>query len=308
MSYLEKFLGAMLGGAIGDAIGELAVVHSNEKSLNDWLGEGDTLRYTDDTATSIAMAEAIIEVHGVDQNALGKALQRNYVREPWRGYSSSTPTIFAKVKRHEIPFCDAAAQLYDGKGSLGNGAAMRIAPLGLLYRNSESLRELAESSARVTHTHAIGIDSACVIAWTLGRLTNLKPEEPFPLNSFCTGIIKFAKTKEIRSKITTAIQLLADNAEPTEAASELRLSQRADETIPFAIYCFLKYRKSFQKCLYSAILNGGDKDTLGSITGSMSGAYLGKKAISEEWLKRIENGEYLESLAKQLVRLDDSVG
>jgi len=140
---LEKFRGGMLGGALGDAVGALAASHGDYASLIDWIGEGDILRYTDDTAMLIGIAEALTKSGGgINEEEIGKIFQRNYVREPWRDYSQSLTAIFATVKRHDVPFSEAASRLHDGKGSPGSGAAMRNAPVGLLFRNSARLREL----------------------------------------------------------------------------------------------------------------------------------------------------------------------
>ena len=57
---------------------------------------------------------------------------------------------------------------------------------------------------------------------------------------------------------------------------------------------------SYEDCLFGAILNGGDPDTLGSMAGALCGAYLGVKAIPKDWVSRIENLELLEDLAKRL--------
>ncbi len=308
LSYIDKFKGMLIGGGIGDAIGELAAVHIAKESLQDWLDEGDTLRYTDDTAMSIGLSEALIEAQGVKEEIIGKKFQKNYAKEPWRSYSPSTPAIFAKVKRFQINYSDAARQLYDGKGSLGNGAAMRIASLGALYRNSEKIREYSEVSAKVTHSHPLGIDGACIISYAVGKLVNINPNEKFPLNDFISGIVNFAKSKEMRAKIVKVVELLADNKSEAHAANELKLSQRVDETIPFAIFSFLKNKNSFKDCLFCAVLNGGDQDTLGAIACNLSGAYLGFEKIPEDWVSRLENSDYIISLAKQLNKLDGTIG
>ena len=116
LSYIDKFKGMLIGGGIGDAIGELAAVHIAKESLQDWLDEGDTLRYTDDTAMSIGLSEALIEAQGVKEEIIGKKFQKNYAKEPWRSYSPSTPAIFAKVKRFQINYsgkpCLRLALLY----------------------------------------------------------------------------------------------------------------------------------------------------------------------------------------------------
>ncbi len=304
VSTLDRFRGALLGGAVGDAIGELASVHGDADSLTDWLSEGDTLRYTDDTAMSIGLAEALSLSGGVSEDEIGRIFQRNYGREPWRDYSSSVPAIFAMVKRHDISFSEAAGRLHDGVGSWGNGAAMRIAPLGVLYRESEDLRDLAERSARITHTHPLGIDGAAVMAWAVGQLAKYDAKDKFPFAAFCTGLVRFAQTKELRLKLAQVVELIARKAPPREAATTLSLSQSVHESLPFSLYAFLRHRNSYKDCVYTAVLQGGDEDTLGSMAGALSGTYLGAGSIPKDWLQRIENKELLEDLAKRLASMD----
>jgi poly(ADP-ribose) glycohydrolase ARH3 len=305
VSTLEKFRGGMLGGAVGDAVGELASSHGDYDSLIDWLSEGDVLRYTDDTAMAIGLAEAMtMSGGGINEDEIGKIFQRNYGREPWRDYSTSVPAIFAMAKRRDMPFSEAAGRLHDGAGSYGNGAAMRIAPLGLLFRNSDRLREYAEQSARITHTHELGIDGAAIMAWATAQLANLDAKAKFPFAEFCTGIVRFAQTKVMRLKLVQVIELIASDAPPEKAAEELQLSQTVAESLPYSIYSFLANRTSFDECIFCAVLQGGDPDTLGAMAGALSGAFLGSKAIPKDWLSRLENRELLEELAKKLDSLD----
>jgi poly(ADP-ribose) glycohydrolase ARH3 len=73
--------------------------------------------------------------------------------------------------------------------------------------------------------------------------------------------------------------------------------------MPFAIYSFLRYPKSFEACLFCAILNGGDRDTLGAMACAISGAYLGIEAIPKSWHDKLENRETIEHLASSLAEL-----
>jgi poly(ADP-ribose) glycohydrolase ARH3 len=70
--------------------------------------------------------------------------------------------------------------------------------------------------------------------------------------------------------------------------------------VPFALYAFLRYPQSFEACLFCAILNGGDRDTLGAMACAVSGAYLGIEAIPPAWRARLENREHIEELALEL--------
>jgi poly(ADP-ribose) glycohydrolase ARH3 len=73
-----------------------------------------------------------------------------------------------------------------------------------------------------------------------------------------------------------------------------------DESMPFALYSFLCFPESFEACLFCAILNGGDRDTLGAMAGALSGAYLGVEAIPNIWRRKLENRERIERLASSL--------
>jgi poly(ADP-ribose) glycohydrolase ARH3 len=77
----------------------------------------------------------------------------------------------------------------------------------------------------------------------------------------------------------------------------------AQNSVPFAIFAFLRSPKSFEECLFYAVLSGGDRDTLGAMACGISGAYLGIDAIPEKWREKLENLTYIESLARRLAEM-----
>ena len=148
-----KFLGGLLGSAIGDAVGELAFRQPQLRGLIDLVESSLEIHYTDDTAMAIGLAESLIQSGGLDQQDLGETFRKNYLREPWRGYASGPPTLFAMVLKEMIPYTNAAKQLFEGQGSLGNGAAMRVAPLGLLFYDDPQLYEKAGDKHKAATTY-----------------------------------------------------------------------------------------------------------------------------------------------------------
>jgi poly(ADP-ribose) glycohydrolase ARH3 len=171
----SKFLGGMIGSALGDAIGELAFRYPERASLFPTLDRLHEFRYTDDTAMAIGLAESLIEKGRIDPQHLGRIFSENFEREPWRGYASGPPAIFIQVERRGITFTEAARGLFGGTGSLGNGAAMRIVPLGLFFHQHPDIYEQACASAQVTHAHPVGMDGAAVQALAVARATRLNP-------------------------------------------------------------------------------------------------------------------------------------
>ncbi len=299
----SKFLGSMMGSALGDAIGELAFLRLGEAGLRAAIAQTNVLAYTDDTAMAIGLAEAIAQAGRLDPQHLGDIFKTNFKREPWRGYASGPPTVFLLAKRHGISYPEAARRLFGGEGSFGNGAAMRIAPLGLFFHDSPDLYEQARVSASVTHAHPVGVDGAAVQAWAVAQAVKLDPQEPFPLERFSQGLVDFARTPQIRDKVALVRTLLAEEVPPPDAARRLGRGVAVHESLPFALYAFLRHPQSFQACLFCAILHGGDRDTLGAMACAVSGAYLGVAAVPQAWREKLENREYIEDLALRLVEM-----
>lgn len=297
----SKFLGGMLGSAIGDAIGQLAFSYPEKDLLASAIDKAGVLRYTDDTAMAIGLAEALIDGRGnIDQQRLGEIFRRNYEREPWRGYAAGPPTVFTMVKSFNIPYSEAAGRLFGGHGSFGNGAAMRVTPLGLFFFQDDSLYRQVRASSEVTHSHPLGVDGAAVQARAIALSVNLDPSAPISSKDFLASLRGFSKTKEMKDKLELLGTLLEHHVPSPVAARKLGQTVAVHESVPFALYVFLRHYASFEECLLSAILNGGDRDTLGAMACSISGAFLGYPAIPESWMSKLENRDYIEGLALSL--------
>jgi poly(ADP-ribose) glycohydrolase ARH3 len=303
-----KYLGGMVGSALGDAIGELAFRYPSKEGLCIQLDQLREFRYTDDSAMSIGLAESILKKGFLDQQDLGETFRTNFQREPWRGYASGPPTIFSMVERLGITYAEAARSLFGGSGSFGNGAAMRIVPVGLFFHNSPDLYKEACISASVTHAHPVGKDGAAVQARAISLAVKLDPREAFPLKAFVDELIDFASTPEIEEKILLVQRLIDAHAPPSSAAEQLGRTVAVYESMPFALYSFLCHLKSFEDCLYCAILHGGDRDTLGAMVGAVSGAYLGIESIPQSWRQRLENRSSIEDLALRLSEIRPQMG
>ena len=302
-SLLEtKYLGGMVGSAIGDSMGQLAFHYQDRDKLKGALERLAELRYTDDTAMAIGLATSLINKGHVEGKDLGETFRLNFEKEPWRGYATGPPTIFSLVSSQGVTYEEAAQMLFGGSGSFGNGAAMRIAPLGLLFHNSQRIYELACASAEVTHAHPIGKDGAAVQALAVAQAVRLESTKEFRPEQFVSSLIGCARTSEIREKFELLKELLRKDVPPGIAAEQLGQSIAVHESLPFAIYSFLRYPSSYEDCLYCAIMHGGDRDTLGAMAGAMSGAYLGFEAIPHIWRDKLENRKMIQELALKLAR------
>lgn len=299
----SRFVGGMIGTAVGDAIGELAFRHPRRDALLREVESQQSLAYTDDTAMAVALAESIIRVGGIDQQHLGDTFWASYVREPWRGYASGPPTVFWRAQDMGMPYAAAARTLYGGEGSFGNGAAMRVAPLGLVFHDAPALYDEARLSATVTHAHPIGIDGAAVQARAVAEAVRSERRGGVSVDDFVGALLDTARTSEMKGKLECVQSLVREGASPRRAAMVLGQDVAVHRSLPFAVYCFLSHPDSFENCLFCAILNGGDRDTLGAMACAISGAYLGVEAVPARWRERLENRERIEELAVELVAM-----
>lgn len=296
----SKFLGAMAGSALGDAIGDIACRHHERNAVLAQIQQAELLRYTDDTVMALAVAESLIEFGDIEPQILGNLFQERYHREPWRGYSESIQNIYALVKNEGVGYVDAAARLYGGSGSFGNGAAMRITPVALRFRGSEQLHNRIEAASSVTHSHPVAIDAAEVLATAVLKALEINPKRPFSPETFARDLAATPRTDEFRAKLDLLAGLVERNAAPAEAAEALGHSTAAHESVPFALYSFLNHPHEFIECLLCAVLHGGDRGTLGTMAGAVSGAFLGIDTLPAAWRRKLESGQHIETLAREI--------
>lgn len=298
----SKFLGAMIGSAVGDAVGELASSQTDRKDLLEHIDTVSELRYTAATVMSLATATMLIERNAVDAQLLGHLFKEQFRSEPWRGYSEGPRQIFAQVEDTGIGYLDASRKLNNGQGSWGCGAAMRILPIGLYHHQSgdEVLYKEVERAAVITHSHPLGIDGAAVFARAEVKALHFNFSRPFSPEAIINVLADFSRAEQLRDKLRLIPSLLSREASPSEAADACGLGPGAHESLPFALYSFLRNPHTFMECVLCAVLYGGARSGLGAMAGGLAGGYLGIDAIPLEWQSKLENRQHIETLAREL--------
>ncbi len=300
----DRFRGAMLGVAVGDALGAPfeGTGKAGSTDLKHLETEPGPLRYTDDTHMTLGMAESLLEQRGFDGGHMAKTFARNYYQEPWRGYGSGPPQVF-QLLAQGVPWDKAGGALFGGTGSFGNGAAMRVTPVALAYyRYPQSVVSFAAQSALITHSHELGIKGAILQACAIAYLLQWEPGMPFNPTAFLRLLEGVAPSPEFRRKLKRMITLLP-GAPSGEVIKELGNGIAAHEAVPVALYTFLRNHDFFSKSALYAISLGGDTDTIASMAGALSGAYLGESAIPPVWREGVESAGRLRELADQLLEL-----
>jgi hypothetical protein len=120
------------------------------RDLDDPLGP-PPWRWTDDTAMALAIVTTLRDHAGIDQDQLARAFATQYAADPRRGYGPARHTLLPQLRR-PAAWQTAPGRLFGGRGSFGNGAPMRVAPVGAYFADDlEAAVEHAGRSAVLTH-------------------------------------------------------------------------------------------------------------------------------------------------------------
>lgn len=213
--------------------------------------------FTDDTVCSMAVAKWLLE----GRTDFSVVLREVCARYPRCGYGG----MFSKW------VMDPNMKAYQ---SWGNGAPMRVGPVGWAAISLEDADDLAMYTAEVTHNHSQAIKGAQAVAEMIHLLRN-KIDVDEALNIMLARLDSDGHYKSILNKTL-------DEIRPT-----YYFKVSSQDTVPQALLC-LKEAISFEDSIRNAISLGGDADTLAAIVGSMAEPYFGiPEWIAKEALIRL---------------------
>ncbi len=296
----DQFAGCLFGLAVGDALG--APVEGLGGDLIRSMGpagelvknpSGGTLYYTDDTQMTIGVAETLVECGEIREEELCAAFAENY--DPARGYGQGARRVIEAMATGD-DWRELAGSLFPG-GSYGNGAAMRVAPVGLLFCDDlQRVATEAERSSMPTHVHPLGVDGARLIAIAVALAMR---GGHFNREEFLTELLGWAQTEEFKWQLGTAREL-----DPWDSLISFGNSLEAHRSVVTAIACFTSSPDNYLDVISRAIGQGNDTDTLAAMAGAISGARLGISGIPAHLIESLEEQQkgrsYLAELAKKL--------
>ncbi|MFJ9885010.1 ADP-ribosylglycohydrolase family protein [Streptomyces sp. NPDC091287] len=273
--------------ALGDAFGErwFPLFREPRQAVNEIRARRTPpeprWHWTDDTALALALTRSLDEHGHVDQDHLALCYALAFDADQARGYGHGMHLLLPQLLEAPADWRTLAPRLFDG-GSLGNGAAMRVAPLGARFHEDlDHVAAQAALSAEVTHAHSDGIAGAVAVAvaaalsargeLTLDAVADRTPEGP----------VRDGVRRAARTPFTT---------EPWKAADLLGNGQRirADDTVPFALWTATRHGDDLEAALWATAEGLGDVDTTCAITGGVVGAATGTAGAPEDWLRRRE--------------------
>jgi ADP-ribosylglycohydrolase len=275
------------GLSVGDAVGAQFFVPGMSVAQLDGPAPDDPWPWTDDTEMACSVVRVLGAHATIEQDRLAAEFGGHF--EPYRGYGGGAVVILRQI-REGAPWRDVARAAFGGQGSMGNGAAMRVAPLGALHAGDSRTAALeAMRSAEVTHAHPEAILGAVAVAvaaaeagWA--RRVRDRPEPSALLDS----VLPYLVDSRVRAGIERARGLVGVSV--AEAAYELGNGAQvlAQDTVPFALWAAATHLDDYRAAVLACVEAGGDVDTTGAIVGGVVASFTGRAGIPAGWLANRE--------------------
>lgn len=246
----------MIGAIIGDIVGSRFEFNNYRATDFELFTEEST--FTDDTVCTIAVAHWLLvsSERGVTSAERFATMLKKWCNKyPNESYGARFSQWIASPAKQPAPY-----------NSFGNGAAMRISPVGDYFSSLDDTLHYSDMVTGVTHNHPEGIKGARAIAEAIFLARK--------------GVGK----DEMKSTIerTYGYDLSA-------SCQTIRAHNQFDETcqvtVPQAIVAFLESR-DFEDAIRLAVSIGGDSDTIAAITGGLAEVYY--KDIPPEFVDEVK--------------------
>jgi ADP-ribosylglycohydrolase len=274
---------SLLGLSVGDAFGQQFFSRRGIFWLQYRTPPEAPWRWTDDTAMAIEIVAELAEAGEIDQDRLARRFADRYIAEPDRGYGGGAMKLLQAISEGD-DWRRKSSGMFDGTGSMGNGSAMRVAPLGA-YFAGEPDRAAAQArlSSEVTHFNPDGIDGAIAI----GVAACLIAAGERDAKSLFDGVLSHLSDTTVRAMVVKAGELSPDAS--IEEAVELLGSGDAVlawDTVPFTLWIAFHNLGDYADALWKCVEGKGDRDTTCAIVGGMLSA--GGVMPPEEWIAATE--------------------
>ena len=273
----------MLGAIIGDVVGSYYEVLEVKEIKNGHRSYNDRIKILDQN-TPLFTENSSVTDDSILTFAIYKAIKENKPYEEMLKYYAKQEINLGKDMYGRSRFGKGFVEWVNGNTqgtSYGNGASMRISPVGFLFNTLEEVKQETYKATIPSHNHQESILCAEAVATSIFLLRN--------------GISK----EELKEYIEKNYFKLDYDLE--KLRRNYKFSSKSIDSVPQAIYTFLE-SNSFEETIRNAISIGGDTDTIACIAGSLAESYYG---IPENLLEQVK--PYLKDYMKELLEKEKTL-
>lgn len=343
--YYDKVLGALACGGMGDALGAATELYTIDEIKARFGGLIDTFHLpaadtfagsldgicgliTDDASQMYVFAEGLIESgkDSFNNDSWVKCLLRWADMQPYANYKGPTTEQVVKALKEGRPTntigrIGSSSRQAPNVGTT-NGAAMRVAPAGLVYPdNIKKACELAYITCLPSHDTNIAIASACTIAAAVSAAMVPDATVESIVQSALAGArygeeisadrARVVAGPKIESRLKLALEIAARHNDLETFLRDLESyvgnSVNAHESIPTAIAIFAFCKGEPWETICACANAGNDTDSIATMAGAIAGAYKGFSTLPQEkyqYFYEVNKKDFdVEKLAKELTLL-----
>lgn len=277
---LDAAYDSLIGLSVGDAFGEqfFRLLAHYKSPVEQRIVPPAPWRWSDDTNMALSVYSVLQRDGHIDPDRLAQDFLDRY--DPGRDYGPALNRLLRETSSGTA-LVQAAKNQFGGQGSFGNGAAMRIAPLGAFFAaDLLTVVEQSRASALTTHTHEEAVAGAIAVAIAAAYATRLRGSPPPPPCDFLRLVLPFIPTSEVASKVEQACAFETETAVYRVAAklgSGSRIS--AQDTVPYTLWCASQQLGNYEEALWLTAKGLGDIDTTCAIVGGIVACYTGRAEI-----------------------------
>jgi ADP-ribosylglycohydrolase len=323
-SQFDKAWGCLAGLALGDALGMPTEFLTPEQIVAeygwveglmtppDWRPHAALPwgRVTDDTEQALALAEVYLRDGQVRAEAVAQAVL------DWAAAQSEHLSLYLgpSTRRALEALRAGESPRQSGRQGETNGAAMRIAPVGIVNAgNLEGALLDTVEACLPTHGTTLAISGAAAVACAVAQAMRNGDTLEAVLEAAMEGAIRGRRhgahvwTPPLERRIALAVRLAREAESEAEALRALYdyvgVDMTVTESVPTAFGLVILAGGDPMRAVCYAANIGGDTDTIGAIAGAICGALRGIEAVDRVMLAEVEqvNGLDLETVARGLV-------
>ncbi|PZT73482.1 MULTISPECIES: ADP-ribosylglycohydrolase family protein [unclassified Streptomyces] len=284
-SVLDSLSGLAFGDAFGDRWFGILRREGPEPLESRTPPPEPVWRWSDDTAQALVLVRELAEGDGiVDQDRFARRLAEEYAADTHRGYGASMHDVLRRIGAGE-PWRELVAAQFQGMGSWGNGAAMRVAPLGAWHAaDLDTVVEQAARQSAVSHHHPEAAAGAVAVAVAAALATRGRGGPAPERGAFLREVAAHLPDSEVRSGVRIAARMPARTS-VRHAAEVLGSGYRMSgpDTVPFALWCAAGHPDDLEEGLWVTVGGRGDIDTTCAIAGGVIAARTGVAALPPAW-------------------------
>lgn len=307
----EKVKSGVYGFVIADAMGVPIEFtrrnHSEDKWLKEMVGYGSHSvpegTWSDDSSMTIATMDSIQEMGKLDYEDVMKKFVSWFHDAQYTAtgvvfdIGNATAKALSKYNNSSLPAIECGGKNeYDN----GNGSLMRMLPVSMyldsLNLSDEERVEVVCNASAMTHGHYISKLGCVIYDRFMHELLSGKDKKTAYKDSCDFNYSKYFDKKTL-SEYDRVLSKEIDKLNVDEISS----SGFVVSTLEAALWSTLT-TNSYEESIVKSINLGDDTDTVGAITGSMTGVIYGYENIPQRWIDKLRKKEYLDTLINKFSR------